>query len=181
MARLRELQSLVPPQALPQLLQAARALDQIEQVSVHACASCEGPLITSAPPVLTQALEATTGTWQVPAPGTHRGRHHRPGSEQPTLPQLPGHLPPASVTEPDQSSSPSDDEQPTDGDVQHTLHQLTGGLVDNHQHDVASTVTDTATNLLDAVGEVGNQVAGALGDTVDGVTSLLPSDLPSLP
>jgi hypothetical protein len=46
---------------------------------------------------------------------------------------------------------------------------------------VASTVTDATTNLLDAVGEVGNQVAGTLDDTVGGVGSLLPSDVPSLP
>jgi hypothetical protein len=46
---------------------------------------------------------------------------------------------------------------------------------------VASTVTDTTNNLLDAVGQVGNQVADTLDDTVGGVTSLLPSGLPTLP
>jgi hypothetical protein len=179
MGRLRELQSVVPPQALPQLLQAARALDQVEQVSVHTCSSCQGPLITSAPPVLTQALRAAADSWQVAAPGHHRSGHQPRGSEQPSLPQLPDHLPPASVTDPDQSSA-SDPDQPTGGEVRHTLEHLTDGLIGKHQHDVASTVTDTASNLLDAVGEVGDQVASTLGDTVDEVTSLLPSGPPSL-
>lgn len=180
MARLHDLQSAVPPQSLPQLLQAARALDQIQQVSVHTCSSCPGPLITSAPAVLTQAVEAAADTWQVAVPRTGHARHHprRPG--QPTLPHLPTHLPPASVTNPDQSDG-TDPAPPTAGEVKHTLHHLTGGLVDNHQKDPLSTVTDTTNNLLDAVGHVGNQVAGTVGDTVDGVTSLLPSDLPSLP
>jgi hypothetical protein len=179
MARLRELQSIIPPQALPQLLQAARTLDQIQQVSIHTCASCQGPLITSVPPVLTQALQATADTWQVPR--TEHRHHHRTG--QPALPHVPQHLPPASVTDPD-PSSPSDQsnqDQPTGGEVRHTLDHLTGGLIGNHQSDVGSTVTDTANNLLDAVGHAGNRVAGALGDTVDGVTGLLPSDSQSLP
>lgn len=178
MARLRELQSVIPPQALPQLLQAARTLDQIQQVSIHTCASCQGPLITSVPPVLTQALQSTADTWQVAVPRTH---HHRTG--QPTLPHVPQHLPPASVSNPD-PSSPSDQssqEQPTGGEVRHTLDHLTGGLVGKHQNDVGSTVTDTASNLLDAVGHAGNRVAGGLGDTVDRVTGLLPSGSQSLP
>jgi hypothetical protein len=176
MARLRELQSVIPPQALPQLLQAARTLDQIQQVSIHTCASCQGPLITSVPPVLTQAFQSTADTWQVAVPRTQHRHHHRTG--QPTLPHVPQHLPPASVTNPDQSS-PSDQssqDQPTGGEVRHTLDHLTGGLIGKHQNDVGSTVTDTASNLLDAVGHAGNKVAGALGDTVDGVTGLLPSD-----
>ncbi|MFZ2014060.1 MAG: hypothetical protein WAV00_09590 [Nocardioides sp.] len=68
---------------------------------------------------------------------------------------------------------------PTAGDVQHTLQHLTGGLTDGKQHDLGSTVTDTTSNLLDAVGAVGNTVSGTLSDTVNGVGSLLPSDLPS--
>ena len=45
MARLRALQSVVPAGALDDLLRAAQTLDQVEQVSVHTCSSCEGPLI----------------------------------------------------------------------------------------------------------------------------------------
>jgi hypothetical protein len=92
MARLRDLQTLVPAASLPQLLQAAQALDQIQSVS---------------------------------------------------------------------------------------LHDLTGGLTDGSQDPLGSSVTDTTTNVLDAVGQVGNTVTGAVGDTVDGVTSALPSDLTS--
>jgi hypothetical protein len=91
-----------------------------------------------------------------------------------------GHLPPASVTDPTQTGL-ADPELPTAGDVQHTIRHLTGGLTDKNQNDVASTVTDVAGNLLDAVGQAGNQVAGTLDDTVNGVGSLLPSDLPTLP
>jgi Domain of unknown function (DUF5667) len=179
MARLRELQSVVPPQSLDQLLQAARALEQIQQVSMQTCPGCAGPVITSAPEVLTQAVEAAAGTWQVV--GSQGGRGHSPGQPQlPQLPHLPGKLPPASVTDPGQSSV-TDPGQATSGDVQHTLDHLTGGLTDNQQNDVASTVTDTTSNLLDAVGEVGNQVADTLNGTVSGATSLLPSDLPTLP
>jgi hypothetical protein len=176
MARLRELQAVVPPQSLDQLLQAARALDQIDQVSAQTCPGCPGPRITEAPSVLTQAVESAAGSWQVVSP--HRSGTGRPG--QPRLPQLPGKLPPASVTDPDQSTA-TDPELATSGDVKHTLRHLTGGLTDSQQDDVASTVTDTTSNLLDAVGQVGNQVAGTLDDTVGGVTHLLPTDLPTLP
>lgn len=179
MVRLEALQSVVPPQSLDDLLQAARVLDQVQQISVHTCASCPGPLATTAPTVLTQAAQAATASWQVVAPP--RGHHaNAPGNGQPQLPQVPPHLPPASVTDPDQTAV-TDPELPTDGEVQHTLRHLTDGLIGNQQNDVASTVTDTTNNLLDAVGQVGNQVAGTLDDTVGGVTSLLPSGLPSLP
>jgi hypothetical protein len=184
MARLQALQSVVPPQSLDDLLQASRVLDQVQQISVHTCASCPGPLATTVPTVLTQAAQAASASWQVVAP-QHAHHPSRPGhGDQPRLPHVPADLPPASVTDPDQSTStdpaPGSD-QPTDGEVRHTLHHLTDGLVDDQQNDVASTVTDTTNNLLDAVGEVGNAVAGTLDDTVGGVTSLLPSGLPSLP
>jgi Domain of unknown function (DUF5667) len=181
MARLEALQSVVPPAALDDVLQAARTLDQVQQVSVHTCASCTGPLATTVPSVLTQAAQAAADSWQVVVPPP---RHHPsgPGATHglPRLPHVPAHLPPASVTDPGQSTA-TDPDVPTDGEVQHTLHHLTDGLTDNQQNDVASTVTDTTNNLLDAVGQVGNQVAGTLDDTVGGVTSLLPSGLPSLP
>jgi hypothetical protein len=177
MARLQALQSVVPPQSLDDLLQAARALDQVDQVAVQVCAVCDGPSITQAPSVLTQAAQAASGSWQVVAPHSRGGRT-RPGT--PHLPHVGGHLPPASVTDPTQTGL-ADPELPTAGDVQHTIRHLTGGLTDKNQNDVASTVTDVAGNLLDAVGQAGNQVAGTLDDTVNGVGSLLPSDLPTLP
>jgi len=152
---------------------------------VHTCASCPGPLATAStvPTVLTEAAQAASASWQVVAP---RPSHQAngPGTGRPHLPHVPTDLPPASVTDPDQSALPgssTDPELPTDGEVQHTLQHLTDGLIDKQQNDVASTVTDTTGNLLDAVGQVGNQVAGGLDDTVGGVTSLMPSGLPSLP
>ena len=62
--------------------------------------------------------------------------------------------------------------------MQHTVKHLTDGLTDGDQNDVGSTVSDTANNLLDAVGQVGNQVAGSLDDAVGGINSLLPTLLP---
>ncbi len=177
MARLHALQPTVPAGSLDDLLQAAQALDQVEQVSVHACSSCDGPLIGSVPPVLTQALQATVDPWQVGTPPAHdHGRHHATDGGI-VLPQVGGDLPPASVTDPGQTGL--EPLAPTAGDVQHTLQHLTGGLTDGKQHDLGSTVTDTTSNLLDAVGAVGNTVTGTLSDTVNGVASLLPSDLPS--
>ena len=174
MERLRALQSVVPAGSLGSLLQAGQALDQIEQISVHTCSSCDGPLIGSVPSVLGQSLWSTTDTWRVGAPaGSDHGRRHLAdgGIE---LPHVGGDLPPASVTDPGQTGL-----APTAGDVRHTLDQLTGGLTDSRQHDVGSTLTDTAGNVLDAVGAVGNTVTGTLGDTLGQVGSLLPSDVPS--
>ena len=68
MARLHALQPTLPAGSLDDLLQAAQALDQVEQVSVHACSSCDGPLIGSVPPVLTQSLQSTVDPWQVGTP-----------------------------------------------------------------------------------------------------------------
>ena len=179
MARLQALQSVVPPPSLDHLLQAARALDQVDQIAVHTCAICDGPSITRAPSVLTQATAAAADHWQVAVPRSTGGSHPAvPG--RPHLPHLHGTLPPASVTDPDRTGL-TDPELPTVHDVQHTIQHLTVGLTDKNQNDVASTATDATTNLLDAVGEVGNQVAGTLDDTVGGVGSLLPGDTPSLP
>jgi hypothetical protein len=180
MQRLEALQSQVPSQSNDSLLRAAQALDQIQQTSVHVCTVCQGPLIGSIPSVLARAAEATADTWQVSIP-RHHSHHHRspgPAADAPTLPEVEGDdLPPASVTEPSPSPDPSSaptPQEPTGGDVQHTLRHLTDGLTDGRQDDVGSTVADTTGNLLDAVGELGNEVAGTLGDTVDGVGSLLP-------
>jgi hypothetical protein len=189
MDRLDVLQSEVPTQSLDQLVQAAQALDQVQQASVHACAVCRGPVLSSVPDVLTQVTRATVDSWQVAAPKPHHGRGHlRQGADGgPALPDLHGQLPPASVTDPDSSSAepsgpPTSPSAPSADDVKHTVKHLTHGLTDGQQNDVASTLSDTTNNLLDAVGEVGNQVADTLGDTIDGVTSLLPSNvLPTLP
>jgi hypothetical protein len=181
MARLRELQTVVPAGSLDDLLQAAQALDQVEQVSVHTCSSCPGPLIGSVPPVLTRSMQAARDSWRVanPAPaGPDHGRHHlRAGAIE--LPTLDGSLPPASVTDPDRTDlEPS---PPSAVDVQHTLQHLTGDLTGKKQRDLGTTVTDTTHNLLDAVGAVGDTVTGTLDDTVDHVRSLLPGAPPSGP
>lgn len=181
MDRLRLLQAEVPPQALDALLQAAQTLDQVQQTAVQTCPACTGPLIARAPSVLLQAVQATTGSWAVATPRTH---HHgvAPGADVgPQLPHLPSTLPPASVTDPGTASGgeQTTNSTPTAGDVQHTVQHLADGLTAKQQDDVASTVSDTANNLLDAVGAVGNQVAdtldGTLDDTVGGVQSLLPT------
>lgn len=173
MERLNLLQSQVPPQSYASLLQAAQALDQVQQTSIHTCAVCAGPLIGSIPDVLARATEATADSWLVSLPKAHHGSLS--GSNGgPSLPNVEGdHLPPASVTDPGSSSSPPP--APTAGDVQHTVKHLTDGLTDGQQNDVGSTVSDTANNLLDAVGQLGNQVAGTVDDTVGGIGSLLPT------
>ncbi len=184
MARLRLLQGVVPPASLDQLLQAAQALDQVQQVSAHACPGCPGPSVTEVPSVLTQAAQAAAAdSWLIatPSPGPGAGSHHHSGSSPGgvKLPHVGGNLPPASVTDP----SPSDPDllTPTANDVQHTLQHLTDGLTDNQQTDLGSTVTDTAGNLLDAVGDVGNTLVDTVGGTLDSVGSALPTGLPTLP
>ena len=175
MSRLQALQSQVPPGSLDALLQAAQALAQVQQTATQVCPSCHGPAIGTVPDVLLQATQATADTWQVAAPRpTHR--HVRQGPDGgPQLPHVSGTLPPASVTDPGSSSAaPGATEPPSAGDDQHTVQHLTAGLTGGQQNDVASTVSDTAGNLLDAVGEVGNQVAATLDQTVGGISSLLP-------
>ena len=177
MARLRLLQAEVPPQSHASLLQAAQALDQVQDTSIHTCPACDGPLIGSIPSVLAQATEATGDSWQVALPRPHHGHATSGPGGDPVLPDVEGHhLPPASVTDPD--SSDAGPQSPSADDVQHTVKHLTDGLTDGQQNDVGSTLTDTTNNLLDAVGQVGNQVAGALDDTVGGINSLLPTLLP---
>jgi hypothetical protein len=178
MTRLRDLQALVPTGSLPELLQAAQALDQIQSVSTHACPSCSGPLVTAVPAVLADATQIATGPWVTSSTDGGLTGHHdgTPGSG-PELPQVGGNLPPGSVTQPPPIGTQTD--IATSTDVQHTLHDLTGGLTDGTQNTLGSTVTDTAGNVLDAVGQVGNTVVGAVGDTVGGISSALPTDLTS--
>ena len=182
MARLRLLQGVVPIGALDQLLQAAQALDQVRQVSAHACPGCPGPSVTEVPSVLTQAAQAAApDSWLVATPSSGPGSHHHPGSSPGgvKLPHVGGNLPPASVTDPSQSNP--DLLTPTAHDVQHTVQHLTDGLTGNQQTDLGSTVTDTAGNLLDAVGDVGNSLVDTVGGTLDSVGSALPTGLPTLP
>jgi hypothetical protein len=187
MTRLRDLQTLVPTDSLPQLLQAAQALDQIQSVSVHTCPACSGPLVTAVPAVLADATQIATGPWTTGGTDGGQSGHHRHGgtgpSTGPDLPQVGGNLPPGSVTEPPPTGTNTD--VVSDTDVQHTLHDLTSGLTDGSQNTLGSTVTDTTSNVLDAVGQAGNTVTGAVGDTVGGLESALPSDvasdLPKLP
>jgi hypothetical protein len=175
MARLKLMESEVPSQSYGSLLQAAQALAQVQQASVHSCSTCSGPLIGSIPSVLAQATEATADTWQVATPKPHHAQSPS-GSGGPSLPDVSGrHLPPASVTDPDSTGVPT---PPSADDVQHTVKHLTDGLTDGDQNDVGSTVSDTANNLLDAVGQVGNQVAGSLDGAVGGINSLLPTLVP---
>jgi hypothetical protein len=179
MARLRDLQSAVPHDSLPQLLQAAQALEQIHQTSAQACPTCAGPDVTSIPQVLTQSVQAATDSFSVALPGPHHA--HRPGGLQ--LPHVGGSLPPASVTDPS-GSAPGDTPTATTatpGEVHHTIQHLTSGLTDGQQHGLGNTVADTAGNVLDAVGQVGNTVTGAVGNTIGGITSALPSIVPGLP
>ena len=184
MDQLRQLQSQVQPTSLDSLLQAAQALDQVQQTALSTCPSCQGPAIGAVPSVLVQAAAATAHSWPaVPSGSTGAGTHQgsgsghvstHSGSGTPTLPHLPQHLPPASVTNPGSTGTGSLS-APTAGSVQHTVQHLTAGLTHRHQNDVASTVTDTADNLLDAVGALGNQVAGAVQGVVGGIQSALPT------
>jgi hypothetical protein len=180
MTRLRLLQSAVPAGSVDQLLQAAQSLDQVQQVAARACPTCAGPSVTQVPRVLTEAVDAAADPWLValpPGPGSPRHSDSTPGGV--TLPHVSGNLPPASVTDPTQTAP--DLELPTADDVQHTLQHLTDGLTEDQQPDLGSTVTDTAANLLDAVGDVGNTVAGTLSGTLDDLGSALPTILPTLP
>jgi hypothetical protein len=181
MDRLDRLQSEIPPQSLDHLLSAAQALDQVEATSAHVCPACQGPTLSSVPDVLTRSTRATLDAWQLAVPKPRPAPPHS-GDGGPVLPHVGGRLPPASVTDPGSSTAPAEGRPPTAGDVQHTVRHLTDGLTNGQQDDLASTVTDTTTNLLDAVGQVGNQVAGALNDTISGVTGVLPSNvLPPTP
>lgn len=183
MDRLDQLQSEIPPASLDHLLRAAQALDQMQETSLHMCSVCQGPMIGSVPSVLTRTDQATLDAWQLAVPKPRHDQQDLAAGDNggPVLPHVGDHLPPASVTDPGTSAVPGD-QTVTSHDVQHTVQHLTDGLATGQQNDLASTVTDTATNLLDAVGEVGNQVAGTLDDTVGGVGSLLPSNvLPTLP
>lgn len=183
MAHLDQLQGLVPPSADGQLLQAAQALDQVQQVSVHACPSCSGATLTQVPSVLVDSIRAASDSWLVAQPtpkgGTQQQGGHGGPFGTPHLPHVGDHLPPASVTDPTQTGT--DVELPTAHDVQHTVQHLTGGLTQALQADLGNTVADTTNNLLDAVGAVGNELAAALDDTVGSLGSALPTNLPTLP
>ena len=132
-------QSVLPAGALDELLQAAQALDQIEQVAGHACSSCAGPLIGSIPPVLSRRCRppSTPGRSAL-RPGPARTAGIACPRATSTLPQVGGDLPPASVTDPGQTGL-----EPTAGDVQHTLQHLTGGL-DRRPSSPTSAPTGTA-------------------------------------
>jgi hypothetical protein len=177
MERLRIMQSQVPPQSYDSLLQAEQALDQVQETSVHACAVCDGPLVGSLPTLLARASESTADSWQVALQKPHPAQSPSGSHGGPQLPDVEGtRLPPASVTDPDSTSGVTP--PPSADDVQHTVRHLTDGLTDGNQNDVGSTVSDAANNLLDAVGQVGNQVAGTVDDTVGGINTLLPTPLP---
>jgi len=180
MARLRLLQSSVPADSVDRLLQSAQALDQVQRAAAQACADCPGPSVSEVPSVLQEAAEAAADSWLVARPPGSGTRHRAgppPGGVR--LPEVGGAVPPASVTDPTQT--PPDLEPATAQDVQQAVQHLTDGLTGDEQHDLGSTVTDTAGNLLDAVGVVGNTVAGTVGGTLDSLGTALPSVLPTLP
>jgi hypothetical protein len=180
MTRLRLLQGAVPAGSVDQLLQAAQSLDQVQQVATRACPTCAGPSVTEVPTVLTRAVGATADPWLVALPpASGPPRHTGPAPGGVTLPHVGGNLPPASVTDPTQTTP--DPGLPTAHDVQHTLQHLTDGLTDDEQPDLGSTVTDTAGNLLDAVGDIGNTLADTVNGTLDDLGSALPTALPSVP
>ncbi|MGC4111006.1 MAG: DUF5667 domain-containing protein [Nocardioides sp.] len=170
MNRLDDLQTQMTLQSLGPLLHASQALDQVQQTSVQVCPSCQGPVLGSLPRVLAEANRATQDAWQVAVPNPQGHQVLQGPDGGPVLPDIKGQLPPASVTNPDDTDLVTEPvTPPTAIDVQHTVQNLTDGLTGDQQNDVASTVADTATNLLDAVGQVGNQVASTLDNTVGGL------------
>jgi hypothetical protein len=174
MTRLHDLQGSIPSSSDDQLLQAAQALDQIQQVSVRTCSGCAGPLVTQVPTVLTQALDATTANILT----TSTANHHdgsQTGLGGPVIPDLGGNLPPASVTNPDGTDGST---TATTTDVRSTLDNLTSNLTSGNQDPTTSTVTNTTANLLDAVGQAGNTAGNTVGTVVGQVTGDLPTGLP---
>jgi hypothetical protein len=177
MARLAQLQSMVPSDSLGSLLQAAQAVAQIQRTSEGACPSCAGPDVTKVPQVLTQSLQAAATSGHSGAPRSKPGQRL---SSQTPLPHVGKRLPPASVSDPTQTGG-STGSTSTGGDVQGTLQNLTNGLTSRHHHHLGSTVKHTTGTLLDGVGQAGTTVGGAVGGTVSGVTGGIQSILPSVP
>ncbi len=107
MDRLHVLQSQAPAASRDQLLRAAQALDQVQATSVHACAVCRGPVIGAVPSVLTQADQTTLDSWLVGVTKPHDAQPPlHPGADGgPVLPHPKGQLPPASVTDPDDTTA----------------------------------------------------------------------------
>jgi hypothetical protein len=177
MARLAQLQSMVPSDSLDSLLQAAQTLAQIQRTSEDACPSCTGPDVTKVPQVLTQSLQASADSRQSGAPRSKPGQRLH---QQSQLPHVGKGLPPASVSDPTQSGGTSGSTT-SGGDVQGTLQNLTNGLTGGHHHHLGNTVKHTAGTLLGGVGQAGNTVGGAVGGTVSGVTGGIGPLLPTLP
>jgi hypothetical protein len=177
MARLRLLQSQVSPQSDDSLLQAARALQQVQQTAVQACSACAGPAIGSIPGVLAGATHGTVDDHQLALLKRHGMRSPASASGGPSLPGVRGgQQPPATVTAPDAPGAPTPS-PPVEG-LTHTVKHLTDGLTDGRKHDDGSAVSDTADKLLDTVGKVGDQVGSTLDDTVGGLPGLTGSLLP---
>jgi hypothetical protein len=200
MSRLSSMQSAVPSDSVDQFLHAAQVLDQIDEVSTQQCPTCAGPRVTDVPTVLTTATDATTGflTPGQPTKG-HQSGHGGHSHTGPTLPDLGnGGLPPGSVTDTGPGTTdptgPLDSTQTTQQtlqNAQNTITDLTGNLTNGTQT-TSTQVTATVGNLLDAVGQAGDDLNATLGTTVSGLQSAiptlpislptqLPSGLPSLP
>lgn len=183
MSRLHDLQSAVPPGSAGQLLQAAQALDQIEQVSIHTCSGCAGPAVTQVPTVLTDAIQAASATSLAPTAGQTGSHHSGPGFQLPvtgpTIPDLGGHLPPASVTDPGTTDGlGGTGTDATTNDVRTTIDGLTSGLTGGTQ-DTTTNVSNTTANLLDAVSQAGTDTTSTVGTVVGQVTGAVPTTLPT--
>jgi Domain of unknown function (DUF5667) len=192
MGRLHDLEPVIPGTSLPRLLTAAQALDQIESAAVTVCPDCSGPLVTSVPSVLAEALDAATRPWatgmpdagQPGQPGHHHHRGHHGPSSAPHPPQGGGNPPTVGDTPPPTSGS----DVVSGSQVQHILHDI-GGVTGGDQNAPGSTATDAPSTAVDEVGQAGSTVTGpvtgTIGGTVGDVASALPSavptNLPSLP
>jgi hypothetical protein len=174
MTRLHDLQGSIPSSSADQLLQAAQALDQIQQVSVRACSGCAGPLVTQVPSVLTHALDATTASI-LTTPNAHHHDGSQTGLGGPVIPALGGNLPPASVTNPNGTDGST---AATTTDVRSTLDNLTSNLTSGNQDPVTGAVSNTTANLLDSVGQAGNTAGNTVGTVVGQVTGNLPTGVP---
>jgi len=180
--RLEQLQSQVPPLAFDSLLQAADALEQVQQASVHACSVCDGPLIGSVPSIFEPARHVTVHIWQV---STGKAEHDRSRSMSrggPSLPHVEGDdRPAAGVRDPGYSTTAP--HQPTTEDAEQTVQHLTDGLTDDQQNHAGPAASDPTNDLLNDIGQAGtaveNDVESQVGSDLPGTP--IGSQLPTLP
>lgn len=137
MDALAELEGIVPADARDELLEAARALTQIDTAAAEACPSCGALGITDIPRVLTSA-GFTLGDAPVAEPVSEPGQaksRERDRQEQVPVPPLPstaGQLPPGSVLgqPPAQQQPGESDEQTGDSGTQDPASNPLGDLTE---------------------------------------------------